>query len=121
MGREFSTSVRFILKIFQSFFHPNDRGPVVVLHPDHDLLLHRQPGRLPYRREDGVPHRVGRGPRQVRPQHRTEQHHFTFTLDVVTFLLFTLNSVHTMLVEGKGIFLFWPLSTEPLTPRTGTF
>ena len=105
----------------QVHLHADDRGHVVVLHPDHDLLLHRQPGRIPHRREDGVPHRVGRGPRQVRPQHRTEQHHFTFTLDVVTFLLFTLNSVHTMLVEGKGIFLFWPLSTEPLTPRTGTF
>ena len=107
----------------QSLLDADDRGAVVVLHPDHDLVLHRQPGRLPHRREDGVTHRVGRGPRQVRLQHqtKTEQQNFTFTLDVVTFLLFTLNSVHTMLVEGKGIFLFWPLSTEPLTPRAGTF
>ena len=93
-----------LLLACQGHLDPDGGGHVVVLHPDHDLLLHRQPGRIPHRREDGVPHRVGRGPRQVRPQHRTEQHHFTFTLDVVTFLLFTLNSVHTMLVEGKGIF-----------------
>ena len=35
-----------------------DRGRhLVVLHPDPDLLLHRQPGRLPHRREDGHTHR----------------------------------------------------------------
>ena len=84
-----------LLLACQGHLDPDGGGHVVVLHPDHDLLLHRQPGRLPHRREDGVPHRVGRGPRQVRPQHRTEQHHFTFTLDVVTFLSFIYTEQRT--------------------------
>ena len=40
-----------------------DRGRhLVVLHPDHHLLLHRQPGRLPHGGEDGHPDREGRRP-----------------------------------------------------------
>ena len=32
--------------------HKNSWGNLVVLHPDHHLLLHRQPRRLPHRRQD---------------------------------------------------------------------
>lgn len=36
--------------------------PQVGVHPDHHLVLHRQPGRLPHRAEDGGAHRVGGRP-----------------------------------------------------------
>ena len=57
----------YSLKIvfFQSIFHAHDRCSVVVLHPDNDLLLHCKPGSLPDGGEDGVPHRVCRGPGQA--------------------------------------------------------
>jgi hypothetical protein len=40
----------------QRILHPDGGRALVVLHPHHDLLLHRQPGRLSHRREDGVTH-----------------------------------------------------------------
>ena len=49
----------------QSHLYQDGGGHVVVLHPDHDQLLHRQPGSLPHRGEDGVSHRVSGGPGQA--------------------------------------------------------
>lgn len=41
---------------------PHRGRRLVVLHLDHHLLLHSQPGRLPDGGEDGVSHRECRGP-----------------------------------------------------------
>ena len=46
------------LPLSQGNLHEDGGGHVVVLHPDHDKLLHRQPGGLPHRGEDGIPDRV---------------------------------------------------------------
>ena len=42
--------------------HEDSGGHLVVLHPDHHLLLHRQPRGLPHGGEDGHPHREGGRP-----------------------------------------------------------
>ena len=43
----------------------NHRYDVVAFHPGGDIVIHGQPGRLPHRGEDGVAHRVRRGPGQA--------------------------------------------------------
>ena len=45
--------------------HEDSGGHLVVLHPDHHLLLHRQPRRIPHRRQDDHAHRERGGPRQA--------------------------------------------------------
>jgi len=45
-----------------SSLDPDSGRDLVVLHPDHPFIVHRQLGRLPHRRTDGHAHRVGRRP-----------------------------------------------------------
>ena len=59
-----SASVTSLVRI-QGRLFPHCGLLLVVLHPDHDLFLHGQPGRLPDHREDGQPHLVRGGPRQA--------------------------------------------------------
>lgn len=51
--------------ISQVSLGPHRGRRVVVLHSDHHLLVHGQPGCVPHRGEDGVAHRERRGSGQT--------------------------------------------------------
>lgn len=57
-------------------------GDVVVLHPDHDLLIHGEPGRFPHRHTNGREDQERRGPGQADQDQvwhlRSRLHRFLF-------------------------------------------